>query len=112
MDHITQQCPPKIIEEYGDITLSADIMHVNGIPFFVTQSRHIHFGTVDVLPSLQATDIGRSRRRVMNIYARGGFQVTAAMMDGASASLHNMCNQLQVTLNTTSWDEHVGDVER
>ena len=58
MDHIIQQYPPTIIEQYGNIMLSTDIMHVNGIPFFVTQSHHIHFGTVDVLPLLQATDIG------------------------------------------------------
>ena len=30
---VTQQCPDTIIEQYGNITLSADIMHVNGIPF-------------------------------------------------------------------------------
>ena len=66
---------------------------------------------MDVLPSLQAVDIGAALRRVVNIYARGGFQVTTAMMDGAFAGLHDVCNQLQVTLNTTSQDEHVGDVE-
>ena len=49
---------------------------------------------------------------MVNIYARGGFQVTTALMDGAFASLHDVCNQLQVTLNTTSRDEHVGNVER
>ena len=67
---------------------------------------------MDVLPSLQATDIGTALRRVINIYARGGFQVTTSLMDGAFAGLHDVCNQLQVTLNTTSRDEHVGDVER
>ena len=102
MDHIIQQCPPTIIEQYGNIMLSADIMHVNGIPFFVMRSRHIHFGTVDVLPSLQAVDIGTALRHVVNIYACGGFQVTTAMMDGAFAGLQDICNQLQVTLNTTS----------
>ena len=102
MNHITQQCPPTIIEQYGNVMLSADIMHVNGIPFFVTRSRHIHFGTVDVLPSLQATDIGTALCCVLNIYACGGFQVTTALMDGAFAGLHDICNQLQVTLNTTS----------
>ena len=112
MDHITQQCPPTIIEQYGNVMISADIMHVNGIPIFVTRSHHVHFGTVDVLPSLQVGDIGKALRRVVNIYARGGFQVTTAMMDGAFSGLHDMCNQLQVTLNTTSRDEHVGDVER
>ena len=102
VNHITQQCPPTIIEQYGNIMLSADIMHVNGIRFFVTRSRHIHFGTVDVLPSLQAADIGTALRRVLNIYTRGGFQVTTALMDGAFVGLHDVCNQLQVTLNTTS----------
>ena len=92
--------------------LSADILHVNRIPFFATRSCHIHFGTVDVLPSLQATDIGTALQRVLNIYSRGGFQVTTALMDGAFASQHDVCNQLHVTLNTTSRDEHVGDVER
>ena len=67
---------------------------------------------MDVLPSLQATDIGAALHRVVNIYARGGFQVTTALMDGAFVGLHDVCNQLQVTLNTTSRDEHVGDVER
>ena len=112
VDHIIQQCPDTIIEQYGNVMLSADIMHVNGIPFFVTQSHHIHFGSVDVLPSLQAVDIGAALRCVVNIYARGGFQVTTALMDGAFAGLHDVCNQLQVTLNTTSRDEHMGDVER
>ena len=67
---------------------------------------------MDVLPSLQAGDIRKALCRVVNIYACGGFQVTTAMMDGAFSGLHDMCNQLQVTLNTTSRDEHVGDVER
>ena len=112
VDHIIQQCPPTIIEQYGNVMISADIMHVNGIPIFVTRSCHIHFGTVDVLPSLQADDIGKALHHVVNIYARGGFQVTTAMMDGAFSGLHDVCNQLHVTLNTTSRDEHVGDVER
>ena len=67
---------------------------------------------MDVLPSLQAVDIGAALHCVVNIYAHGGFQVTMAFMDGAFAGLHDVCNQLQVTLNTTSRDEHVGDVER
>ena len=93
MDHITQQCPPTIIEQYSNIMLSADIMHVNRIPFFVTRSCHIHFGTVDVLPSLQATDIEIALSHVLNIYARGGFQVTTALRDEAFAGLHDVCNQ-------------------
>ena len=64
---VTQQCPNTIIEQYGNIMLSADIMHVNGIPFLVTRSRHIHFGTVDALSSLQINDIAGALRRVVKI---------------------------------------------
>ena len=38
--------PPSIKEKYMEVTLGADIMYVNGIPFFITISRHIQFGTV------------------------------------------------------------------
>ena len=38
--------------------------------------------------------------------------MNTALMDGAFVGLHDVCNQLQVTLNTTSRDEHMGDVER
>ena len=67
---------------------------------------------MDVLPSLQAIDIGAALRHVVNIYTRGGFQVTTALIDGAYARLHDVCNQLQITLNTTSRDEHVCHIER
>ena len=49
---------------------------------------------------------------MLNIYACGGFQVTTELMDRAFAGLHDVWNQLHVTLNTTSQDQHVGDVER
>ena len=67
---------------------------------------------MDVLPSLQVADIGGALRRVVKLYGRGGFQVTTALMDGAFVGMHDVCNELQVTLNTTSRDEHVGDIER
>ena len=67
---------------------------------------------MDVLPSLQVADIGGALHRVVKLYGHGGFQVTTALMDGAFIGMHDVCNELQVTLNTTSRDKHVGDIER
>ena len=37
--------PKDLTERYQSVTLSADLMFVNGIPFFVTFSHHIKFIT-------------------------------------------------------------------
>jgi len=45
--------PPHIHEQYKDVTLSVDIMKVTGIPFLMTISRHIKFGTAGKLNSMR-----------------------------------------------------------
>ena len=45
--------PLDIKKHYHDIILTAEVMHINGIPMFVTKSRNIHFGMVDFLPQLK-----------------------------------------------------------
>jgi len=37
------------LEKNGDITLAVDIMYINEIPFVVTTSRAIHFGTAELI---------------------------------------------------------------
>ena len=39
--------PPSEHEHYKDVTLTADIMFVNAIRFFVSLSRKIKFGTIE-----------------------------------------------------------------
>jgi hypothetical protein len=46
--------PDSIMARYHNVILGADIMFVNRIPFFVTISRHLQFGTVEALPNQQA----------------------------------------------------------
>ena len=41
--------PPSVHERYKVVTLTADIMFVNAIPFFVSLSRKIKFGTIEAL---------------------------------------------------------------
>jgi hypothetical protein len=37
--------PSELMDVYRDVTLCGDVMFVNGLPFFVSTSRHIHFST-------------------------------------------------------------------
>ena len=41
--------PMQVMQQYRDVTLSADVMKVTGIPFLMTISKHIKFGTAGKL---------------------------------------------------------------
>lgn len=41
--------PPHIMSKYRDVTLAGDTMFINKMPFLVTLSRHIRFGTAELL---------------------------------------------------------------
>jgi hypothetical protein len=43
--------PPSILKRYHAVTLCVDIMFVNRIPFLVSISQHLRFGTIELLPS-------------------------------------------------------------
>ena len=48
---------------------------------------------------------------VTTLYRKAGFKVTTALMDGEFVLLHGGLAEIGVTLNETSRDEHVGDIE-
>ena len=104
-------CPHHILQHYNNITLVADVMYVNGIPFFVTKSRHIMFGTINALPSNNDINIIGEIHRIQGIYQQRGLHIHTILMDGAFSQLAAN-GDLHVTVNTTSRDEHVGDIER
>ena len=49
--------PASIMSNYQNVTLGGDIMFVNKIPFFMTISRNIKFGTAEVLQNQQSATI-------------------------------------------------------
>lgn len=77
----------------------------------VTKTRNLHFGTVDVLPNTTTKSMSRSLSRTITIYEGAGFWVVTALMDGAFKLLRGFLQGRGVELNTTSQDEHVGDIE-
>jgi hypothetical protein len=71
------------------VTLTADIMYVNGVAFLNTLSRKISLQTVEHIQSRSAVLLIRALTKVMKLYARGGFIVNLIMMDGKFPTLES-----------------------
>ena len=67
------QIPVQLYEKLRDVTLTADVMFCNGLPFFVSISRDIKLITVQFLPSRTAEMLVDKLRSIMRIYRRGGY---------------------------------------
>jgi hypothetical protein len=102
--------PQSLFEKLQDVTLEADVMFVNGLPFFVTISRVIKFGTCELLPSQTATQLCSSLTKVIILYRRRNFRVNFCLMDMQFEPLEAMMSE--TTINTTAAREHVSGVER
>jgi hypothetical protein len=104
--------PVSILSRYRDVTLCVDVMHINGIPFLVTISKHIHFGTVEAMKSKKTPEILKAVQRVIKIYKQRGFRVTWAMVDNEFEPIRGELADLGVGMNETGRDEHVPQIER
>jgi hypothetical protein len=104
--------PNEVLRRYRKITLCGDLMFVNRVPFFITISRNIKFGTVEMIMNRQQGTILAAVRQVCQLYKTKGFTVENILMDGEFECLRGDLAAMGVGLNTTSNDEHVGDIER
>jgi hypothetical protein len=87
-------------------------MFVNRLPFFMTISRHIKFGTAEAIKNQQNKTILAAIKQVKSIYMRRGFIITHLLMDGQFEPLRADIADLKITLNTVSRDAHVPEIER
>jgi hypothetical protein len=102
--------PMELYEKVINVTLTADIMFVNGLPFFITQSRGIRLLTIEFLPSRTAEQLNKSLIKIARLYRRGGFIVRTCLMDMEFECLSEIVDYLLI--NCTGAREHVTDVER
>ena len=65
--------PLSIMQQYRDFTLSTDVKKVNNIPFLMTISRHIKFGSAGKLDALDNKTIINHFKVVLGVYATRGF---------------------------------------
>ena len=99
---------PKHIQDYYQlIILTINIMYVNHIPLLITTSRHIHYHTVGVLPSMNGEFIVSALCTLYKLYRKFELQITEVLMDGQFAVCKHKLAVLQLNLNCVSEDEHV-----
>ena len=104
--------PPTIHQHYQEVTLACDIMYVNKIPFLMSVSRHLRFGTAQHIKNPQGTTIFNGIRAIHQIYLQRGFRIHNAFMDGQFEPLRGNLAELGILLNTASNDEHVPEIKR
>jgi hypothetical protein len=76
--------PPNIIKEYSKVHLSIDVMHVNGIRFLISHSKHIGLlQTYCVRKSNREALLDSILKMVQAYRSRGVFMVVTIEADGA-----------------------------
>jgi len=87
-------------------------MKINKIPFLVTISRAIKFGTVKLLANQKMVTVLKALLNVYQLCQGRGFKVTVVLIDGEFESLQGDLAEKGIYMNTTSREEHVPDAER
>jgi hypothetical protein len=105
VDGRTDGIPSAIKQRYGDIILSIDIMFINKMPFFITKSQNLHFGTVEFLSNRQISTVKSALANVLGSYNRRGLQVTTINADPEFEPLDAMVRNVQ--FNFCAQNEHV-----
>jgi hypothetical protein len=98
--------------QYRRVILCVDVMKVNKMPFLVTMSRGIKFGTVAWLKNAKANTIMENITVVRNVYIKRGFLLEILEADGQFEPLRGELAAIGVTLNKCSRQEHVPVAER
>ena len=91
------------------MTLTADVMFVNGIGLFVRTYRQIKFTTLEYLSSLTKGKLGNSLKNFIVIYNTSGFKIRTALMDREFDC--PVPDFPEININPTATSEHVPKIE-
>ena len=92
------------------VTLTADVMFVNGIVFMTTLSRRIRLSTIENVESRTAAHLSRSLEKTIRVYARISFTVCVILLD---MEFEKVADELDlVTVNILAVREHVAAIEQ
>jgi len=70
-----------LLEEHGNVTIAIDIMYINEIPYMMTTSQAIHFGTVEMIKNETKSTMIKSIQQIIDTYQGRGFKVKHVLGD-------------------------------
>ena len=106
--------PKYIMDRYRDVTLSADIMHINGVSFFVAISRHIKHVSIIPISKRNRLSMLSCVDKLIAAYEHRGFKIKSMFMDNAFECLREDLrgHDRNIDLNCVAADEHEPNIER
>jgi hypothetical protein len=102
--------PRSIVDRLKHVTLSVDVMFVDGVPFLVSVSRGINLITAEFTASRTAKRLAEYIKNILRLYHRCGCVVTTLLLDNEFEKLTQ--HLPSIVANTTAAREHVTEVER
>ena len=79
----------RAIGKYGEVILAIEIMAINKIPFMITTSRNIHFGTAELICDKAKKTLMSYIQQVVRAYHARGFRVCKILVDGGFECIRN-----------------------
>jgi len=89
-----------------------DIMYTNKIPFMMTTSWAIHFGTAEMIKNEAKSTIIKSLQQIIDTYHGHGFKIKHILGDRQFECIRLHMERQGINLNITGRDEHVPEIER
>jgi len=102
--------PRQILSNQKHVTLLADFMFANQVPFLVSLSRNITLTTIEYVPGCSASKLGLLLQRIIAVYTRAGFKVRTILTDNDFDKVTD--HAPNVIINTPTASEHVDEIER
>jgi hypothetical protein len=101
------EIPKQFLSIHGHVTLGADVMFINSIPFLVSTSCSINLITIEHAPPPgTASSLGALLLCIVWVYAKADFTVSTIIID---YEFEKVCDHVpSVNINTTAASEHVG----
>jgi hypothetical protein len=103
--------PTTILDYYKDVSVSVDIMFVNKVPFLVSISEHIHYGTINALDTMKIPILEDEIKRIIRLYAVRGFHVKYILVDIQFKAIKDR-GLLDAIVNVVGKGEHAPMIER
>jgi hypothetical protein len=106
-----QPLPKKLLEMFGAVELCCDFMFIDKLPIFMTVSRRLKFITAAAPPNRKLPSVLTYLKKVIDVYQKRGFVVRAIIADGEFSGIGPELIAMQISLNCTSRNEHVPEIE-
>ena len=103
--------PKTTLDNYKDIIIYCELMHINEIGLLNIISRHIMFSTGSMIKNRKIENIADGITKVHKLYLKHGFKITHMHTDCDFEPLKKEMTDIGINLNCASKKEHVPEIE-